>query len=105
MKGSEQKNYDIIIIGSGMGALATASIMARFRGKRVLMLERHYVMGGFTHEFGRKRKYSWDVGIHYVGDMYEGAMLRRLFDIVTDSGVQWNPMPDVFEKFVYPEQF
>ena len=103
MKGSEQKNYDIIIIGSGMGALATASIMARFRGKRVLMLERHYVMGGFTHEFGRKRKYSWDVGIHYVGDMYEGAMLRRLFDIVTDSGVQWNPMPDVFEKFVYPD--
>ncbi|MCB1304743.1 MAG: NAD(P)/FAD-dependent oxidoreductase [Leptospiraceae bacterium] len=103
MKGSDEKNYDIIIIGSGMGALATASIMAQFRNKRVLMLERHYVMGGFTHEFGRKRKYSWDVGIHYVGDMYEGAMLRRLFDIVTKSSVKWKAMPEVFEKFVYPD--
>ncbi|MCB1327701.1 MAG: NAD(P)/FAD-dependent oxidoreductase [Spirochaetales bacterium] len=94
--------YDIIIIGSGMGALATASLMARLRGKRVLVLERHYVFGGFTHEF-RRKKFSWDVGIHYVGDMQEGGMLRRLFDIITRNGVSWKAMPDVFEKFVYPD--
>lgn len=101
---NSEQNYDIILIGSGMGAMTVGSIMAQLRGKRVLMLERHYVMGGFTHEFGRKQKYSWDVGIHYVGDMHEGAMLRRLSDIVSQGGVKWNKMPaDCFEKFVYPD--
>lgn len=101
---NSNQNYDIILIGSGMGALTVGSIMSQLRDKRVLILERHYVMGGFTHEFGRKQKYSWDVGIHYVGDMHEGAMLRRLSDIVTRGGVRWNQMPaDCFEKFVYPD--
>ena len=35
-------------------------------GKTVLVLERHYTAGGFTHVFKRKG-YEWDVGIHYIG--------------------------------------
>ncbi len=101
-----ENEYDFIFIGSGMGSLAAASILAQFRNKRVLILERHYVLGGFTHEFDRRhkgKKYSWDVGIHYVGDMQDDGMMRRLSDIITREGVKWNPMPDVFEKFVYPD--
>ena len=105
-KGPEQ--YDVILIGSGMGALAVGSVLAQFRGKCVLVLERHYVFGGFTHEFTRrdkatKARYSWDVGIHYVGEMHEDAFLRKFFDAVTRNGVDWAKMPDVFEKFVYPD--
>lgn len=106
MSSNESKNYDIIFIGSGLGTLACASIMAQLRGKRVLILERHYVVGGFTHEFDRRKdgtKYSWDVGIHYVGDMQAGGMLRRLFDIISRNSVKWNAMPRIFEKFVYPD--
>ncbi len=98
-----ENNYDVIFIGSGMGAMAAASILAQFRDKRVLMLERHYVMGGFTHEFGRKQKWSWDVGIHYIGDMGKASVLRTLFDIIGRGNIGWNPMPDHFEKFVYPD--
>ncbi len=77
-----ENSYDITIIGSGIGALATASIMAQLYDKRVLVLERHYVIGGFTHAFkrpdksrgaGNKAKYEWDVGVHYIGGMGEGA--------------------------------
>ena len=46
-------NYDAIIIGSGMGSLTTAALLAK-EGKKVLVLERHYVAGGFTHVFKRK---------------------------------------------------
>ena len=102
-KQAENNNYDIIIIGSGMGALTSASLLAQFRNKRILILERHYIFGGFTHEFERKQKWSWDVGIHYVGDMHDEGSLRKLFDIITREKVKWNPMPDVFEKFVYPD--
>jgi phytoene dehydrogenase-like protein len=94
--------YDAIVIGSGIGGLAVASILAQKEKKKVLVLERHFRAGGFTHEFTRKH-YHWDVGVHYVGDMQEGGMMRRLFDVITDSKVDWEKMNEPFEKFVYPD--
>lgn len=99
---SSQPDYDAIVIGSGMGGLAFASIMAKLRKWRVLLLERHFKIGGFTHTFTRPGGWSWDVGLHYVGEMGEGMMGRRLFDFITDGEVKWNPMPDVYDVFVYP---
>ena len=99
---SSQPEYDAIVIGSGMGGLAFASIMAKLRRWRVLVLERHFKIGGFTHTFTRPGGWSWDVGLHYVGEMGEGMMGRRLFDLITESGVKWNPLPDVYDVFVYP---
>ena len=40
--------WDAIVIGSGMGGMTTAAILAK-TGARVLVLEQHYVPGGFTH--------------------------------------------------------
>ena len=34
-------SYDVIVIGSGIGGLTTAGLLARVAGKRVLVLERH----------------------------------------------------------------
>jgi all-trans-retinol 13,14-reductase len=100
--GSDNDSYDAIVIGSGMGALTFASIMAKLRKWRVLVLERHFKIGGFTHTFSRPGGWTWDVGVHYVGEMGEGMTGRRLFDFITDGGVDWSPMPDVYDVFVYP---
>ena len=43
-------DYDAIIIGSGMSGLTTGAILSK-EGKKVLLLERHYTAGGFTHVF------------------------------------------------------
>ena len=94
--------FDAIVIGSGIGGLAFAGIMAKLRGWRVLVLERHFKIGGLTHTFARPGGWSWDVGLHYVGDMGEGMMGRRLFDFISNRGVTWNPMPDVYDVFTYP---
>jgi all-trans-retinol 13,14-reductase len=99
---SSQPGYDAIVIGSGMGGLAFASIMAKLRKWRVLVLERHFKIGGFTHTFTRPGGWSWDVGLHYVGGMGEGMNGRRLFDFITEGRVKWNPLPDVYDVFVYP---
>ena len=74
-----EQTYDAIVIGSGMGALAFASIMAKLRKWRVLVLERHFKIGGFTHTFSRPGGWTWDVGVHYVGEMGHGMNGRRLF--------------------------
>ncbi|PJZ70808.1 phytoene dehydrogenase [Leptospira perolatii] len=98
----ENREYDVVIIGSGMGALTLGSLLAQFAEKKVLLLEQHFKAGGFTHVFKREGKFLWDVGIHYVGDMHPDSMLRKLFDLVTNGKVDWAEMPKVFEKFVYP---
>ena len=99
---SADREFDAIVIGSGIGGLAFASIMAKLRKWRVLVLERHFKIGGFTHTFARPVDWSWDVGLHYVGEMGEGMVGRRLFDFITNDGVKWKPMPDVYDVFVYP---
>jgi phytoene dehydrogenase-like protein len=101
-RNSSEHSYDAIVIGSGMGALAFASIMAKLRKWRVLVLERHFKIGGFTHTFSRPGGWTWDVGVHYVGEMGKGMTGRRLFDFITDGCVDWSPMPDVYDVFVYP---
>lgn len=100
-KHDSDQHYDLILIGSGMGSLAIASLMAQLRGQRVLVLERHFKAGGFTHDFQRQQ-FHWDVGLHYVGQMGETSQPRKLFDLITDGQVQWTRMPEPFERFVYP---
>ena len=101
MHHSTQQTFDAIVIGSGIGGLATASFLAQLGRKRVLVLERHFKLGGFTHSF-RRDKYEWDVGVHYVGEMYDGAMTRQLMDLATGGGVHWHRM-SALERVIFPE--
>jgi all-trans-retinol 13,14-reductase len=91
--------YDAIVVGSGMGGLTAAVLLAKHGGQRVLVLERHYTAGGFTHTF-RRPGFEWDVGVHYVGDVQQGAMLRRVFDHLTDGELDWADMGPVYDTFV-----
>ena len=99
---SDEK-FDAIVIGSGMGGLTTAALLSK-AGKRVLVLERHFKVGGFTHTFKRSN-YEWDVGIHYIGGVQrENLVLRRLFDYVTDGNLHWHHMEDVYDRIIFPDK-
>ena len=75
------------------------SIMAQM-GKKVLLLEKHYVPGGFTHIFKRK-EYEWDVGIHYVGDVHkEFTFISILFAYITEHKLKWQEMDEVYDRIV-----
>lgn len=100
---TDTRDADAIVIGSGMGGLAAAAILARAHGKRVLVLERHWRAGGFTHAFSRPGGYRWDVGVHYVGaEAVRPGMARDVFQVTTGGTLQWARMPDPFERLVYP---
>jgi all-trans-retinol 13,14-reductase len=81
------ETWDAIVIGSGIGGLTAAVLLGAHAGKRVLVLERHYEAGGFTHTF-RRPGYEWDVGLHYIGQMQdERSTVRRAFDHITGGRV------------------
>lgn len=90
--------YDTIVIGSGIGGLASASMLARHEGERVLVLERHYTAGGFTHSF-RRPGFDWDVGVHYIGEVHRArSSLRRMFDHLSDGNLAWADMGEVYDR-------
>lgn len=93
--------YDAIVIGSGIGGMTAAGLLARVAGKRVLVLEKHSTPGGQTHVF-RRDGASWDVGLHYVGSLDHGTPLRNYFDFLSGGRLHWNRMPERFDRFVCP---
>ncbi len=96
-------SYDAIIIGSGMGSLTAAAILSK-EGQKVLVLEKHYTAGGFTHVFKRKG-YEWDVGIHYIGDVQRPtSVVKKVFDYVTNAQLKWADMGTVYDTIIIGEK-
>lgn len=94
---------DAIVIGSGMGGLTTAALLARLHGRKVLVLERHFRAGGFTHTFTRRGGFEWDVGVHYVGEMGGAGTMRNALQVATGGHVRWSPMPETYDRLVFPD--
>ena len=87
--------YDAIIIGSGLGGLTTAAILAK-EGQKVLVLERHFKGGGFTHVFKRK-KYEWDIGLHYLGDLNQNEFVSKIFNYISTDPLHWESMGEIYD--------
>ena len=57
------RNYDAIVIGAGIGGLFCANMLQR-GGMNVLLVERHYMLGGFCSTF-RRKGFIFDAATHF----------------------------------------
>ncbi|WP_264535729.1 phytoene desaturase family protein [Flavobacterium sp. N1736] len=72
-----KEQYDVIIVGSGLGGLVSAIILAK-EGYSVCVLEKNNQYGGNLQTFVRD-KTIFDTGIHYIGGLSEGQNLYKYF--------------------------
>lgn len=77
------QNWDVIVIGSGIGGLVTATQLAA-KGAKVLVLERYLIPGGSAGYFERQG-YRFDVGASMIfgfGDRGTTNLLTRALEAV-----------------------
>lgn len=77
----------VIIIGSGLGGLECARILAS-QGRRVIVLEREQQAGGCMQSY-RRGRFSFDTGMHYVGGLAEGQPLWNAFKTLGLLHLPW----------------
>ena len=98
-----ENNYDVIIIGSGISGLCSAAFLS-MEGKKVLVLEKHFKVGGYTHTF-KRGNYEWDVGIHYIGAVHlKKTLLSKIFGKITENRLKWNKMSDNYDRIIFPDR-
>ncbi|HMJ47695.1 MAG TPA: NAD(P)/FAD-dependent oxidoreductase, partial [Ferruginibacter sp.] len=70
--------FDSIIIGSGAGGLSAAICLAK-AGQKVVVIEQHYVPGGWCHSFYIDG-HRFSPGVHYIGLLDKGESTSKLYE-------------------------
>ena len=68
------KKYDFVVIGSGLGGLCAAIILAK-ENKKVLVLEQHFKPGGYLHSF-KRHGWQFETGFHFSPELGSSQILQ-----------------------------
>jgi phytoene dehydrogenase-like protein len=92
--------YDVVVIGSGIGGLIAANLLAR-DGARVLLVEQHYMTGGYCSTF-RRGGYTFDAATHFYPLLGNPETLtgKLLVELGVETG--WIKM-DPVDTFHFPD--
>ena len=85
-------SWDVIVIGSGIGGLVTASQLAA-KGAKVLVLERYLIPGGSGGSF-RREGYTFDVGASMIFGFGSRGHTNLLTRALADVGQHCETIPD-----------
>ncbi len=72
--------YDVVIIGAGVGGLTAAALLSK-AGFSVCVLEKEPHAGGYLAGFRRKH-FRFDTAIHWLNQCMPGGMAAKIFDIL-----------------------
>ena len=100
LKSGPQSSYDAVVIGAGIGGLICANLLVR-RGLSVLLVEQHYMVGGYCSVF-RRKGFTFDAATHFYPllgnpDSMTGKLLADLD--VTTGWVKMDPV----DQFHFPD--
>ncbi len=95
-----RETYDVVIVGAGIGGLVCANLLQR-EGLKVLLVEQHYMAGGYCSTF-RRKGYTFDAATHFYPLLGNPTTMtgKLLLDLGIDTG--WIKM-DPVDTFHFPD--
>jgi len=78
------KIFDAIVIGSGMGGLTCAGILAA-GGMKVLVIEKHSSAGGYVSSF-RRKGFLFDSAVDCISGAGSGGLIHRVLEALGVAG-------------------
>ena len=75
-----ETQYDVIIIGAGIGGLTAAALLSK-TGLSVCVLEKEPHVGGYLAGF-RRKDFIFDTAIHWLNQYGPEGMVTKLFDVL-----------------------
>ena len=101
---STQDQIDVIVVGSGIGGLVTASQLAA-KGAKVLVLEKYIIPGGSGGSFKRKG-YTFDVGASMIFGFGQKGFTNLLTRALNDVNEKCDTIPDPVQlEYHLPNNF
>ena len=96
------ENFDVIVIGSGIGGLTAAALLSRY-GKRVIVCESHTVAGGAAHNF-RRQGFEFDSGPSFYCGLSDARSLNPVKQVLDILGESLQTVPyDPLGHYHFPE--
>ena len=102
---------DVVVIGAGIGGLFAAAKLAR-EGKRVLVAEQHFVVGGYATTF-RRGAYTFEAGLHAIDGMFdpENPNLDMFREFGLFESLDFIRLPELYAvrrgdfRFMFPDTY
>jgi phytoene dehydrogenase-like protein len=94
-------SYDAVVIGAGIGGLLCANLLSR-AGLRVLLIEQHYMVGGYCSTFKRKA-FLFDAATHFYPLLGNPATITGKVLTEIGSTTEWIKM-DPVDQFHFPDR-
>jgi len=98
------KDFDAVVVGAGLGGITAATYLAK-AGKKVMLLEKHNVPGGYATSFIRGR-FEFEVALHelsgYGHEDDKGSVWKILQDTGVAPRVDMLHIPEFFRS-VFPD--
>ena len=96
MTDADSTQWDVIVIGSGMGGMTAAAALSK-GGHKVLLLEQYETLGGLSHSFSIEG-FSWDAGIHYLNCVAPDDREHRILDWLSVAPIEFVSMGSVYDN-------
>ena len=96
--------FDVIIIGSGVGGLSCAASLAMCNYK-VLVLEKNKFLGGTMSAFTEPEtgKWTWSPGVQWVCGYSKTSVDYKLLKAITDGNISFTPLDDECQIKYFPD--
>src|SRR6187402_28938 len=92
---SQHVKFNTVIVGGGLGGLTAGATLAKL-GKKVLVLEQHYIPGGCATNFKRK-DIVMEVGLHEMNGLHDKDIKVKIFDMLeVKKFIPFVQVPELF---------